>query len=128
MISSPDSNSSARLEQLVTNTQILNTGIKDEIKYLEKDTVRSMGNSVKENQIQALKKNFQGQLQSYQRQESEYQKRHRDAIARQYRIVNPDATDAEVQEAANADWGNEGVFQTAVSLSPPNVPISSQSP
>merc|ERR1711939_421175 len=35
-------------------------------------------------------------------------------IARQYRIVNPEATDSEVQEAADADWGNEGVFQTAL--------------
>jgi len=29
-------------------------------------------------------------------------------------IVNPEATDAEVAEATQADWGNEGVFQTAL--------------
>jgi syntaxin 1B/2/3 len=30
--------------------------------------------------------------------------------------VNPDASEAEVSEAAEMDWGSEGVFQTAVSI------------
>lgn len=30
--------------------------------------------------------------------------------------MNPEASEAEVDEARNADWGDEGVFQTAVSL------------
>lgn len=47
-------------------------------------------------------------------EEANYEKRYREQIARQYRIVNPDATDAEVHEASQADWGNEGVFQTAL--------------
>ncbi|KAK6428047.1 hypothetical protein LTR95_015816, partial [Oleoguttula sp. CCFEE 5521] len=29
-------------------------------------------------------------------------------------IVNPEASEGEVNEAVNADWGNEGVFQTAL--------------
>ena len=32
--------------------------------------------------------------------------------------MNPEATDSEVQEATQADWNNEGVFQTAVGIFP----------
>ena len=53
-----------------------------------------------------MKTAFQAQLKSYQDEEREYSTRYRDAIARQYRIVNPEATEQEVNEAANADWGN----------------------
>ncbi|KAF2759152.1 t-SNARE [Pseudovirgaria hyperparasitica] len=114
MIASPDNSSSARLENLVSQTQILNTNIKDQIKYLEKDALRSEGNKVKDSQIRNLKKTFHAQLLDYQKQENSYEQRYRETIARQYRIVNPDATDAEVEEATNANWGDEGIFQTAL--------------
>jgi syntaxin 1B/2/3 len=114
MISSPDNNAQAQLDNLVDKTRLLNTGIKDQIKYLEKDVSRDSSNNLKTSQIRNLKLTFQKQLEDYRKQESEYERRYRDAIARQYRIVNPDATEDEVQEAANANWGNEGVFQTAV--------------
>ncbi|KAF2816827.1 t-SNARE [Mytilinidion resinicola] len=114
MLSSPDNASSAQLENLVSQTQLQNTGIKDEIKYLERDAAKSPDSNLKTSQVQNLKTSFQAQLKSYQDEEREYSSRYRDAIARQYRIVNPEATDAEVTEAANADWGNEGVFQTAL--------------
>ena len=39
----------------------------------------------------------------------------REAVGRQYRIINPDATDAEVNEIANSDLGDEGIFTQAVS-------------
>jgi len=114
LLSSPDNASSAQLENLVSQTQLLNTGIKDEIKYLERDAAKTQGSNLKNSQVQSLKSSFQAQLKSYQDEEREYSNRYRDAIARQYRIVNPDATENEVNEAANADWGNEGVFQTAL--------------
>ena len=63
-----------------------------------------------------MKRTFRGQLEDFQKEESDYAVRYREAIARQYRIINPEATEAEVQEAANADWGNEGVFTQAVSI------------
>jgi len=114
-LSSPDSGASAQLESTITQTQVLNTSIKDQIKFLETDAVRSKDNQVKNTQVAQLKGSFQKQLQEYRVEEANYEKRYREQIARQYRIVNPEATDAEVQEATNADWGNEGVFQTAVS-------------
>lgn len=115
-LSSPDNSSSAQLESLISQTQVLNTSIKDQIKFLETDAARSRGNQVKDTQIRQLKTSFQKQVQEYRQEEANYEKRYREQIARQYRIVNPEASESEVQEAADADWGNEGVFQTAVSL------------
>jgi len=113
-LSSPDNSSSSALESIITQTQILNTSIKDQIKFLETDAARSGRNQIKDSQIGQLKSSFRKQLEEYRNEEAGYEKRYREQIARQYRIVNPDATESEVQEASNADWGNEGVFQTAL--------------
>lgn len=113
-LSSPDGTSSTQLESMITQTQVLNTSIKDQIKFLETDNARSKDNQVKQTQVGQLKTSFTKQLQEYRVEEANYEKRYREQIARQYRIVNPEATESEVQEAANADWGNEGVFQTAL--------------
>ncbi|KAK5115364.1 hypothetical protein LTR62_001564 [Meristemomyces frigidus] len=113
-LSSPDASSSQQLESMITQTQVLNTSIKDQIKFLETDCVRSKDNNVKITQVAQLKTSFTKQLQEYRVEEANYERRYREQIARQYRIVNPEASDAEVQEAAAADWGNEGVFQTAL--------------
>lgn len=113
-LSSPDSGASNQLESMISQTQVLNTSIKDQIKFLETDAARSKDNNVKNTQVGQLKTSFQKQLQEYRQEEANYEKRYREQIARQYRIVNPDATEAEVQEASQADWGNEGVFQTAL--------------
>lgn len=121
-LSSTDSSASAALESITTDTQVLNTRIKDQIKFLETDAARSGGNSMKDSQVGQLKTSFKKQLEEFRNEEASYERRYREQIARQYRIVNPDATEQEVQEASNADWGNEGVFQTAVSLIYPQTP------
>ena len=72
--------------------------------------------SVKARQAKNLKTEFEKSLKDYQQEEVAYRQRYRDQIARQYRIVNPEASEQEVQEASNMDWGSEGVFQTAVSI------------
>jgi syntaxin 1B/2/3 len=115
MLSSPDNRSSSELEAIVSQTQVRNTQIKDEIKFLERDASRSSNDSFKKSQVEALKRTFKAQLDDFQKEEADYSRRYRDAIGRQYRIINPEATDAEVNEAANADWGDEGIFTQAVS-------------
>ncbi|KAJ4409269.1 hypothetical protein N0V91_002625 [Didymella pomorum] len=114
MLSSPDNRSSAELESIVSQTQIRNTQIKDEIKFLERDAARDPNNAFKKTQVESLKRTFKTQLEDFQREEADYSKRYREAIARQYRVINPEATEAEVQEAANADWGDEGIFTQAL--------------
>jgi syntaxin 1B/2/3 len=118
LLSSPDNRSSSELESIVSQTQIRNTQIKDEIKFLERDATRGGNDSFKKTQVESLKRTFKTQLEDFQREEADYSKRYREAIGRQYRIVNPEATEAEVQEAANADWGEEGIFTQAVSAQP----------
>ena len=113
-LGSTDTAASPQLDNLVAQTQILNTQIKNHIKQLETDAVKSGKNQTKDSQIRTLKSNFKSQLDEYQKEELAYRQRYRDQIARQYKIVNPEASNQEVQDAANADWGDEGVFQTAV--------------
>lgn len=120
-LASTDGQAKQQLEQYVAQTQIRNTAIKDGIKGLERDLGRTSDTSrtTKKTQLQSLKTFFKSELDKYQSIERDYQLKYHKQIARQYRIVNPDASDAEVQQAAEADWGNEGVFQTAVSPETP---------
>ncbi|KAI1081155.1 t-SNARE [Whalleya microplaca] len=108
--------SSQQLERIVAETRSLNQGIRDQLKFLANDANRTSdgSRSVKERQVNTIKAEFERELRNYQAEENSFSQRYRDQIARQYRIVNPEATEAEVQEATEADWGNEGVFQTAL--------------
>ncbi|PFH61817.1 hypothetical protein XA68_16151 [Ophiocordyceps unilateralis] len=115
-LASADGMAKQQLEQAVIQTQIRNTAVKDGIKGLERDLARTADSSraTKRTQLQSLKSFFKSELDKYQAIERDYQNRYREQIARQYRIVNPDASEDEVRQAAEADWGNEGVFQTAL--------------
>jgi syntaxin 1B/2/3 len=114
LLSSPDNRASAQLEGIIAETQRRNSEIKDEIKFLEREASRDPANSLKRTQVELLKRTFKSQLDDFYKEESDYSKRYREAIARQYKIINPEATEAEVQEAANADWRDDGIFQQAV--------------
>ncbi|KAI0437755.1 t-SNARE [Xylaria telfairii] len=105
-----------QLERTVAETQSLNAGIRDQLKFLANDANRTVDGSraVKERQVNTIKAQFERELRNYQEEESSFRGRYRDQIARQYRIVNPEASEDEVREATEADWGNEGVFQTAL--------------
>lgn len=115
-LSSPDSSISTQLESLVSSTQTKNAQIKDAIKFLEADATKTADGSknMKVTQARQLKNDFERELKGYQAEELSYRQRYREQIARQYRIVNPEASEQEVREASELDWGSEGVFQTAV--------------
>ncbi|KAH9900179.1 t-SNARE [Xylariomycetidae sp. FL2044] len=108
--------SSQQLERIVAETQALNAGIRDQLKFLANDAAKTSDGSrkTKESQVGVIKTKFEQELRSYQQEESAYRSRYHEQIARQYRIVNPEATEDEVRQATEADWGNEGVFQTAL--------------
>lgn len=116
-LNSTDSSLSQQLEATVTDTQLKNTQIRDSIKYLEADTLKTQDpaqRGFKSRQVILLKNQFDAELKSYQQEELAYRQRYRDQIARQYRIVNPEASEDEVRQASDMEWGNEGVFQTAL--------------
>jgi syntaxin 1B/2/3 len=110
----------AQLDNLVQNTQLKNTSIRNQIHNLKADADRTADGTkgLKTRQFDALNNDFKKELQSYLHEEQQYKERYRDQIARQYRIVNPEASEDEVRQAADQDWGNEGVFQQAVRLTP----------
>lgn len=113
--------SAQQLERIMTETQAINRGIRDQLKFLATDAANTQdagAKHTKEKQVNTMSENFKLELRKYQEAEQAYQQRYRDQIARQYRIVNPDATEEEVRQASEADWGNEGVFQTAVRFAP----------
>lgn len=111
-----DGNAQSQLDALVSETQLKNTSIRGQIQSLKSDTERTQDGSfaVKKRQFESLNNDFKETIQNFLREEQAYKQRYREQIARQYRIVNPQATEAEVQQAADADWGDEGIFQTAV--------------
>lgn len=115
-LDSPDSSSStAQLEAVVTETQLNNGTIRDRIKYLQADAVNSRS-EWKKRQVNLLRDEFQQKLAGYNRQEKEFRDEYKQQIQRQYRIVYPNASQAEVEQASEQNWSNEGVFQQAVSI------------
>ncbi|KAK3377907.1 t-SNARE [Podospora didyma] len=115
-LTSSDGQARSQLDALVAQTQIKNTSIQGQIKTLKSDAERTTDGSfgMKKRQFESLNNEYKEQIQRFLREEQEYRERYREQIARQYRIVNPAASEDEVRQAADADWGNEGVFQTAL--------------
>lgn len=117
-----DTNAAAhrRLDDSTAATQAKITAIRDQLRALKADVEatprQASGAETKKIQWEVLNKDFQKELQAYLAEERSFRQRYRDQIARQYRIVNPNAGEEEVRRAAEMDWGNEGVFQSAVGL------------
>ncbi|CAK7204545.1 hypothetical protein SEUCBS139899_007303 [Sporothrix eucalyptigena] len=111
-----DPSAAQQLEQLVAQTQLKNTQIRNQLRILQRDCERTSDSThaLKKRQFETLNNDFKRELQGYMTEEKQYRERYREQISRQYRIVNPDATEEEVNQAADADWGSEGIFQTAL--------------
>ncbi|KAF3760558.1 hypothetical protein M406DRAFT_103382 [Cryphonectria parasitica EP155] len=107
-----------RVDDLAATTQRKTASIRDQVRALKQDVERTPAGQgsagLKKRQWEALNGDFQKELQGYIQEEQAYRERYREQISRQYRIVNPDAPDEEVRRAAERDWGDEGVFQTAL--------------
>jgi syntaxin 1B/2/3 len=65
-------------------------------------------------QVGRVDRKLKKAINDYQRVESEFRKQMQEQQARQYRIVRPEATEAEVQEAIEEP--NAQIFQQAVSI------------
>lgn len=111
-----EANAHHQLEHLSTQTSLLNAQIKDEIKFLETDAVRSGGNSTKDSQVRNLKNSFKAELDSYQATENDYRRRYQEQIKRQFLIVKPDADEAEIRQVVNDADGQQQIFADAVSF------------
>ncbi|KAK3942322.1 putative snare domain-protein [Diplogelasinospora grovesii] len=117
-LNSPDQQGQAKrqVDSMVAETQMKNTSIRNQIQQLKTDTEHTQGADfgLKKRQFETINGEYKNLVASYLEEEKVYQERYRQQIARQYRIVNENASDQEVEAAMNADWGNEGVFQSAL--------------
>lgn len=111
-----DAGAQQQLEQQIAETSRRTTSIRTTIKQLKKDVEHTQdgSRSIKERQWNTLNDTFKQELRNYIQEEQRYKEGYREQIARQYRIVNPDASEDEVRRAADQNWGDEGVFQQAV--------------
>ncbi|PRT55202.1 Protein transport protein SSO2 [Wickerhamiella sorbophila] len=98
-----------QIDSLAGETKQLAETLKYRIKTLES---KSMRNPTKKTQAEDLKRQFMRLIQKYSATEATFKNRYRDAAARQYRIVRPEATEAEVAQAL--DSGETQVFQQAL--------------
>ncbi|KAG5359388.1 Protein SSO1 [Yarrowia sp. C11] len=102
-----------QMESLADETSALSQSLKDRIKSLQS---RSTRDSTKKTQAQNLKRQFMSAIQRYQTVEATFRHRYRDQAERQYRIVRPEATDAEVKAAID-DAQGEQIFSQALKTS-----------
>ncbi|KAG2193465.1 hypothetical protein INT46_007733 [Mucor plumbeus] len=96
-----------RLEKAVKQTTKLNNQCKTKIKAIELSIARMPANSgdlpMRKTQHAALKKKFIETIQRYQDIERTYQQKYRQRVERQIKIVQPNATEDEIERVLDSD-------------------------
>lgn len=107
--SATDSQASARVDQLNDQAKATREQCKNQIKQLFK---MAKGDRAMKTQVETVKTRFTGLLNEHQVVEKEFRKKVKDRVERQYRIVNPQATEDEIRQVTESD--NPQVFSQAV--------------
>lgn len=107
---STSSQTQHQLDALVAETSALNKNLANRIKRLKS---KAASDPAKGPQVGNLDRNFKDTLRKYQTVEAAYSKRAKEQMARQYRIVKPDASEQEVEEACSDTQGAQ-IFSQAV--------------
>lgn len=104
-----------QLEEITSDTTQLSNRIKRRIKDIEVANLR-LGNApddqIRRTQAATLKEKFLNTLRQYQTSESEARRKYQARMERQYKIVKPEATQAEIAQALESD--NQQVFAQSV--------------
>lgn len=100
----------AELDQVTAEATNLQYQLKDLIKQAQQQAI---GDSAKEAQAENSRQRFLKAIQDYRIVEVNYKEQNKDQAKRQYRIVQPEATDDEV-EAAISDVGGQQIFSQAL--------------
>lgn len=74
------------------------------------------GNPRNAPQVGKVDRRLKKAIQTYQQVQTDFQKGLQSQMARQYRIVRPEASEAEVREAVEDTSNNQQIFSQAVSL------------
>lgn len=106
------SSSSRQLDALNTETMALYRTITDRVRKIKSSPEgRQPRNQA---QVGRVDRRLRQAIQDYQGVESSFRKKMQDQMARQYRIVRPDASEDEVRAAVEDTSGNSQVFQQAL--------------
>ncbi|GKT41626.1 syntaxin-like protein psy1 [Colletotrichum spaethianum] len=109
---SASSSTARQLDALSSETMTMYRSLTDRVR-----TVKSSpdGQSPRNSpQVGRVDRRLKGAIQQYQQVESAFRKRTQDQMARQYRIVRPDADEREVREAVEDAGAGAQIFQQAV--------------
>lgn len=113
IISDPDpSTSTARLDSETANAMQAYRGLVDRIKRLKGKPEAS--NPTIAPQIRRVNTKLQESLTAFRSVDADFRKRMQEQIARQFRIVRPDATEEEVRAVVENSAGNTQMFSQAL--------------
>lgn len=108
-LTSTDAQAAAYASQLNDQARLQREECKNQIKKLFK---LAKGDRAQKAQVEACKTRFTSLLQEHQVIEKEFRKKVKDRVERQYKIVNPQATEEEVRQVTESD--NPQVFSQAL--------------
>lgn len=94
-----------QIESLIEETRGLMSNIKKHIQSLQAQRVTVRTANMRHPQIELLRSKFMDAIQKYQTEEKAYREKTKERIARQYTIVNPNATQEEIDAAVSSDEG-----------------------
>ncbi|KAM7220806.1 putative snare protein [Rhypophila decipiens] len=106
------SSTSRQLENLSAQTMDMYRDLTDRVRKVKSNPEgRQPRNTA---QVGRIDRRLKKAIQDYQTVESQFRKKTQDQMARQYRIVRPEASEAEVRAAVEDTSGNSQVFQQAL--------------
>ncbi|KAM7191118.1 t-SNARE [Naviculisporaceae sp. PSN 640] len=109
---SSGSSTSRQLENLSAQTMDMYRDLTDRVRKVKSNPESRQPRNTA--QVGRIDRRLKKAIQDYQTVESQFRKKTQDQMARQYRIVRPDASEAEVRAAVEDTTGNSQVFQQAL--------------
>ncbi|CAJ2500185.1 Uu.00g030380.m01.CDS01 [Anthostomella pinea] len=107
---SPSSNTNRQLDAIGAETMAQYRSLTERVRYLKSkaENQQKFGQ-----QVRRVDGRLKDAIRAYQLVESDFRKKTQDQMARQYRIVRPDASESEVRAAVDDETGGQ-VFQQAL--------------
>jgi syntaxin 1B/2/3 len=109
---SSSSSTNRQLDSLSSETMSMYRSLTDRVRKVKSNPdSRTPKNSP---QVGRVDRRLKQAIQSYQQVESQFRRKNQDQMARQYRIVRPDASEAEVRAAVDDTSGGSQMFTQAL--------------
>ncbi|KAH8594678.1 t-SNARE [Bisporella sp. PMI_857] len=109
--SSLNSSTNRQLDSMASETMGLYRNLTAKVKAIKQNP--ESGSAKNAPQVGNVDRKLKAAIQEYQQMDSAFRKKLQDQMARQYRIVRPEASEAEVREAVE-DTSNQQVFSQAL--------------